>query len=180
MHKALLVVWDGVSWHSCPNPTLAFQARAGFRHICREKKHVTLRTMTYALYTSIYQYSSLYNISHIQNKFLSFICYVNEYHFTIEINIHEVKKSYLFITYTCRIVVYSHHLLKYGIILCTRTIYCPWRVLTHALLQLSVLYVLHCRGLICRHTIYWVWRYLCTYTIYSDVEAICVLSSYIV
>ena len=34
---ALFLVRDGFSRHSCPNPALAFQARAGFGHLCREK-----------------------------------------------------------------------------------------------------------------------------------------------
>ena len=33
----LFVVRDGYSRHSCPKQALAFHARAGFRHLCREK-----------------------------------------------------------------------------------------------------------------------------------------------
>ena len=35
MHMSLFVVQDGFSRRSCPNPALAFQARAGFRIIER-------------------------------------------------------------------------------------------------------------------------------------------------
>ena len=35
MHMVLVVVLDGLSQHSYPNP--AFQARAGFRHLCWDK-----------------------------------------------------------------------------------------------------------------------------------------------
>ena len=37
MHMVLVVVLDGLSQHSYPNPALAFQARAGFRHLCGDK-----------------------------------------------------------------------------------------------------------------------------------------------
>ena len=37
MHMTLFVVPNGFSRHLCPNPALAFQARAVFRHLWREK-----------------------------------------------------------------------------------------------------------------------------------------------
>ena len=37
MHMVLVFVLDGLSQHSCLNPALTFQARAGFRHLCWDR-----------------------------------------------------------------------------------------------------------------------------------------------